>query len=84
MAERRAAELRGEITDTDTRVNNYGDDDQPLPKGARIRFELLPDTGSIRRSIQVHAEGGELVIQGDYSVEIMPHSSNYFSVRMRR
>jgi hypothetical protein len=78
-----AASLRTNHAGSNTQVQNYSHGDWGVPNNSRIAFHLLPDTGRVRRSVKVYIEDGKLMIQGDYSLNIHPESSNTFRVEFR-
>jgi hypothetical protein len=73
----RNAELRGEVGETNTHVLNYGSDDQPLIKDARVQHRLGP---RFDQYVTVHVEGGSLWLHGGRFLTIHPHVSNAFRV----
>ncbi|WP_328546766.1 hypothetical protein [Streptomyces platensis] len=77
---KRAAELRGEVGETNVHVQNYGSDDQPLPSGASVKFHLDPEVWN--QYITVRVESGQLWLHGGGSLVIHPHVSNALWVGM--
>jgi hypothetical protein len=78
-------EAKGNVPDADTFVLDYFRGNRPLPKGARIGFQLLPEEESWRRTqIQCYLEHGWLQVQGDESLHIQPRASNLVQIRLDR
>jgi hypothetical protein len=78
----RNAELRGDVPNANTFVLDYGHESTPLPRDARVQFDLRKDDGRVRQSIQCYVESGMLRIQGDYSLILHPRASNSFFVEL--
>ncbi|MFC9620240.1 hypothetical protein ACFTXM_09650 [Streptomyces sp. NPDC056930] len=77
VEQKRNAELRGEVGETNTHVQNYISDDQPLPNDARVKFQL---GGRYDQHVTVHVEAGRLWLNGGRFLVIHPHVSNAFRV----
>jgi hypothetical protein len=71
------AELRGEVGETNTHVQNYGSDDQPVTNNARVQFRLGE---RYDQYVTVHVEGDSLWLHGGRFLTIHPHVSNAFRV----
>ncbi|MFJ9318831.1 DUF7239 family protein [Streptomyces globisporus] len=78
----RNEELRGEVGETDVKVQHYGDDDMPLRQGSRVKFQL--DVTRWDRYIAVGIENGSLWLHGGGGLTIHPHVSNAFRVTVGR
>ncbi|MEU9560328.1 DUF7239 family protein [Streptomyces fumanus] len=81
QAEARNAELRGKVGKTNTHVQNFGQDDQPLPNGSTVRFQLRSDHWD--QYVSARVERGRLSLLGGRSLLVLPHVSNalYLSLR---
>lgn len=77
VAEQEAEALRGNVGETDVHVQNYTSHDQPLPKGAQIKFRL---GDRYDEYVTVRIEGDRLSLNGGRFLTIHPHVSNAFSV----
>jgi hypothetical protein len=78
VEEKRNAELRGQVGETNIHVQNYGSDDQPIPKGAAVKFQT--DDKRWDSHITVRVEGRSLWLHGGRGLVIHPHVSNAFRV----
>jgi hypothetical protein len=70
-------DLRGKVGETNTHVQNYGSDDQPLPKDARVQFRMGE---RYDQYVTVNVEGDALWLHGGRFLTIHPHVSNAFRV----
>jgi hypothetical protein len=79
--EARNAELRGEIGETNTHVLNFGADDQPLQRDARVQFSL----GEARwdEHVQAYIANDRLQLQGGRPMIIIPNVSNSITIMLR-
>lgn len=68
------------LTDTSIQGSVYRDDNQPLPRGAIIQFDLELDQPEFRRrsnlSIRRLRERPAILIMGSDCISIEPHSGN--------
>ncbi|MGI5408188.1 DUF7239 family protein [Streptomyces chartreusis] len=77
--ERLLGEMRGEVGETNTSVQNYSDGDQPLPNGATVVFKLSAEGWD--DYITARVERRSLVLHGGRSLAVMPWVSNSVAVR---
>ncbi|WP_333731740.1 DUF7239 family protein [Streptomyces sp. IBSBF 3010] len=74
---RHNAALRADVGETNTCVENYTSNDQPLPKDARVKYKMGERYDEY---IAVHIEDNRLWIHGGRFLVIHPHVSNAFYV----
>ncbi|MCF3174765.1 hypothetical protein IPZ61_15715 [Streptomyces sioyaensis] len=77
VLQKRTDELRGEVGETNVHVQNYTSADQPLPKDARVKYQL---GGRFDEYVAVHVEDNRLWLHGGRFLVIRPHVSNAFYV----
>lgn len=77
VAEQEAEQLRGNVGETNVHVQNYTSHDQPLPKGARVRFRVGE---RFDQYVTVSIEGERVWLHGGRFLTIHPHVSNAFAV----
>jgi hypothetical protein len=70
-------ELRGNVGETNTKVQNYTGHDQPLIQDARVQFKL---GDRYDQYVTVHIENDRLWLHGGRFLTIHPHVSNAFTV----
>ncbi|MFF1812411.1 hypothetical protein ACFVXW_25420 [Streptomyces sp. NPDC058251] len=70
-------DLRGQVGETNTHVQNYSSPDQPLPNDARVKYRL---GDRFDQYITVNVEGDALSLHGGRFLTIHPHVSNAFRV----
>ncbi|MFE0447372.1 DUF7239 family protein [Streptomyces fungicidicus] len=77
-------EAKGDIPDADTFLVDYARGNTPLPRDARIGFNLRPEVEFPgRHRIMCYLDDrGWLQIQGDYSLRVQPRASNSLMIRL--